>query len=185
MKLIVGLGNPGDKYTKTRHNVGFTILDNYAKVNNYKFKKDNKSEIVVQNQFILLKPLSFMNNSGLEIKRIVDYYKISNNDILVIHDDKDLNFGDIKIKNNSGSGGHNGVNDIIIKLKSQNFGRLKIGINSFHNKDTANFVLSNFTNEEYQHLIKNYAKFNRIIDDFLSMSLIELMNIYNGNKNDF
>lgn len=184
MKLLVGLGNPGNKYRNTRHNVGFMILDSYAKSRGLKFKHNNKSEVAIGDQLILLKPLTFMNNSGSEVKRVMNYYKISPADVLVIHDDKDLLFGNFKIKFDSSSGGHNGVQDIISQLKTQKFSRLKIGIDSDYNRDTVDFVLSNFSKEEITYLDDNNKKYTGILNDFIEFDISTVMNRYNGGQND-
>lgn len=183
MKLIVGLGNPGNKYKKTRHNIGFMILDNYALNEKLSFKQNQKSEILIGDKFILLKPLTYMNVSGTEVKRIADYYKIVPENILVIHDDKDMIFGDFKLKIDSGAGGHNGIKSLINELKTQKFSRLKIGINNNSNMDTADFVLSNFSNDELSYFNSNVQIFNNIINDFLSNDIDVLMNKYNGDNN--
>jgi len=179
MKLIVGLGNPGRLYRLTRHNLGFLALDNYIKANRLAFKVDNKSEICIHDDVIYLKPMTYMNESGSEVGRIVRYYKINLEDILVIHDDKDINFGQYKLKGNGSSGGHNGVHDISEKLGSQDYLRLKVGINNERNYDTSAFVLSKFSRPERKELPDLLDHFNHIIDDFVKMESIELMNKYN------
>ena len=147
MKLIVGLGNPEKKYDNTRHNIGFMVLDNYlgkvdykSKFNGLYYEKNINNEKV-----IFLKPQTYMNNSGLSVFEFVNFYKISLKDILIIQDDLDLDIGMIKFKFNSSSGGHNGIKSIINCLGSQEFSRLKIGINNEYKKDTIDFVLSKFS----------------------------------------
>ena len=111
MKLIVGLGNPGLEYSKTRHNIGFWVIDNYLK--NETFKTKDNYEYIEKNingeKVMFMKPLTFMNNSGIAIKKVVDYYKIDINDILVIYDDMDFEIGKFKLKSNGASAGHNGI----------------------------------------------------------------------------
>jgi PTH1 family peptidyl-tRNA hydrolase len=145
MYLIVGLGNPGKKYEKTRHNIGFRVIDELEKS-------------VFNFDITLLKPDSFMNNSGKAVKECLNYYKIPAANLIVIHDDIDLAFGIIKLNKNSSSAGHKGVQSIIDTLKTQDFTRIRIGISpkseariSKSETDTAEFVLKNFTkNEEEQ-----------------------------------
>lgn len=169
MKLIVGLGNPGRKYNKTRHNIGFHILDEY--ISNKKWTKKFNSlcfeKLIDNNKVIFLKPQTFMNLSGNAVKLVVDYYKINLDNILVIHDDLDLEFGKIKLKYDSNSGGHNGVESIIKNLGSKKFNRLKIGINTQYNIDAANFVLSNFTREEFKTINNELTNYFEIINEFI------------------
>lgn len=179
MKLIVGLGNPEKKYDKTRHNIGFMVLDNYlgkvdykSKFNGLYYEKNINNEKV-----IFLKPQTYMNNSGLSVFEFVNFYKISFKDILIIHDDLDLDVGMIKFKFNSSSGGHNGIKSIINCLGSQEFSRLKIGINNEYKKDTIDFVLSKFSKKDIEKL--DFDKINNAINDFLSNDINYVMNIYN------
>ena len=130
MKLIVGLGNPGREYINTRHNIGFYCLDLFAREINATFKdKFNGmyAKVKINNQdVILLKPLTYMNLSGECVREFVNYFKIEPKDILVIHDDLDMEIGRIKLKENTSSGGHNGIKDIISKLATEDFKRLKL-----------------------------------------------------------
>ncbi len=156
MKLIVGLGNPGLKYKYTRHNIGFLVLDKLAGKNKWRLDKKLSGEIclIKADDIVLLKPQTFMNNSGLAITAALTKYRLSLSDIVVIHDDKDLPFGKIKISLNSGSAGHNGVQSIIDQLKSKNFQRLRLGVaNDLLEKiPTDQFVLKTFTAEEKKQL---------------------------------
>ncbi len=179
MKLIVGLGNPEKKYDNTRHNIGFMVLDNYlgkvdykSKFNGLYYEKNINNEKV-----IFLKPQTYMNNSGLSVFEFVNFYKISLKDILIIQDDLDLDVGMIKFKFNSSSGGHNGIKSIINCLGSQEFSRLKIGINNEYKKDTIDFVLSKFSKKDIEKL--DFDKINSAINDFLSNDINYVMNIYN------
>lgn len=185
MKLVVGLGNPGQKYQFNRHNVGFLILDEYATKNNITFKKDKNSLIALDNKknILLLKPQTYMNQSGSEVKRIMDYYKIPIEDILVIQDDKDIEFNRLKLKMNSSSGGHNGIKDII-NYCGDAFLRLKIGIKNNLLEETASFVLDNFSSDEKNILSQNMEKYFNIIDNFLINTNIDLINKYNGDNSD-
>lgn len=149
MKIIVGLGNPGGKYEKTRHNMGFMVVDKFYKEfsrdketgwkNNNKFKseiaeiewqqaKASKNKKESFEKVILVKPITYMNNSGLAVKLISSFYKIEINDIWVIHDDVDVPFGGIKIKLGGSSGGHRGLESIISGLGTEKFWRFRLGI---------------------------------------------------------
>ncbi|MFH1575379.1 MAG: aminoacyl-tRNA hydrolase [Candidatus Nealsonbacteria bacterium] len=136
MLLIVGLGNPGKEYEKTRHNIGFRVIDELAK---------NKP-----NNMVLLKPQTFMNNSGEEVRAVATFYKIKLEDLWIIHDDVDLLIGKIKISRDRGSAGHKGVESIIKNLGSKNFNRIRIGTCPISGKPEAvdKFVLQDFTKDE-------------------------------------
>ncbi len=156
MKIVFGLGNPGEKYQKTRHNIGFILLDLIATKFDTKFKNELKfsSEIAEINwsgeKIILCKPLTSMNNSGEAVSKITHYYNIKPKDILVIHDEIDLMFSNnFKFSLNSSSAGHKGVQSIINHLGTQRFKRARYGIQHKENKlPTEIFVLKNFSNEE-------------------------------------
>jgi len=171
MFLIVGLGNPGEKYRNTRHNIGFMIIDKFRKENNFpalSFSKKfnsliSKGEIGTK-KIILAKPQTFMNNSGLAVRVLIKNLKRTSSsqarvkikNLLVVHDDIDLPFGKIRISQNRGSAGHKGVESIIKELKTKNFIRLRIGIQPFAGKPKKpeGFVLKNFDKEE-EKTIKN------------------------------
>lgn len=169
MKLIIGLGNPGEKYQKNRHNAGFIILDELKKNCNFpdfefskKFNADISEGILEGDKIILAKPQTFMNNSGEAVQKIMNFYKLAPEAILVIHDDLDIDFGNYKISNDSGPAGHNGVQDIIDKVGTQNFKRIRIGIEGEEKRKTRIipgdvFVLQDFSEEELEK-IKNLAK---------------------------
>ena len=183
MKLIVGLGNPGHEYENTRHNVGFYYLDIYAKKQNATFKEKFNglySKIKVDNEdVILLKPLTYMNLSGECVVKFVNYFKIETKDILVIHDDLDMEIGRIKLKENTSSGGHNGIKDIISKLNTDKFKRLKIGISKNKLIDTKDYVLGKFTSEDLSILKQNEDKIINILDDYFKLPFNDLMSKYN------
>jgi len=155
MKLIVGLGNPGKKYEKTRHNIGFRIIDEII--------KSQKSKVKSQN-LLLLKPQTFMNQSGKAVKSLTTKYKIATTDVIVIHDDIDLPFGAIRVSKNISSAGHKGVQSIIDELGTQDFTRIRIGIRPDYEMDTTEFVLNKFSREEEKQL-------KQIIKKLLSLVL--------------
>jgi len=179
MKLIVGLGNPGKEYDKTRHNIGFMIIDKY--LGNIKYKEKfngffyelNKSE-----KIIFIKPQTYMNNSGECVSKFQKYYNVKTEDILVIQDDLDIEIGNFKFKIKSSSGGHNGVKSIISHLGTDNFFRMKVGIKNSNKGDTIDFVLGKFSKEDL-----NLIQFDTLIssiDDFISYDCNYVMNKYNG-----
>ncbi len=181
MKLIVGLGNPDQKYENTRHNIGFMVLDNYLV--NEKWSKKFDGLIIEKNinndKIIFLKPLTYMNNSGFSVKKAVDFYHIDFDDILIIHDDLSLDFGSIRLKYDSSSGGHNGIKSIINCLGNQKFCQLKIGIMNEYKSDTIDFVLSKFSKDELINL--DYNKCVNIINSFIINGIDVTMNNYNSN----
>lgn len=168
MKIIVGLGNPGEKYKNNRHNAGFMAID-YILNDGDGFmtavpSHDFKSEIFTWqsengSKIIFLKPQTFMNDSGQAIKAICNFYKIEiAKDLIVIHDEIDLIFGEIRVSKNASDAGHNGVKSIIADLGTQDFLRLRIGIETRNSKEelpTESFVLQNFKEPEIETLEKN------------------------------
>lgn len=149
IKLIVGLGNPGQKYTKTRHNAGFWFVDVLAKQNNGTFKSESKfsgdaCKIQLAGQPVwLLKPSTFMNRSGLAVKQLSSFYKIPVEHILVVHDELDLNPGTARLKSAGGHGGHNGLRDLHAHM-GKDYQRLRIGIGHPGDRSkVVDFVLSN------------------------------------------
>ena len=185
MKMIVGLGNPGNEYENTRHNIGFMIVDNYAKkyrLDRFKEKFNGLYTKVYRNgeYYILLKPLSYMNLSGNVVGKFANFYKIKPEDILIIHDDLDLPVGKIKIKSKGSSGGHNGIKSIIANLNTEVFPRFKVGISKNDNIDTKDYVLGKFSKNDLEVLDKIFDFAPNIIDDFLDSNIEKVMSKYNG-----
>ena len=158
MKLIIGLGNPGEEYKKTRHNAGFLTINKIADsfkfpVSSFqsKFNAEISEGIIDDEKIILVKPLTFMNNSGQAVKAIMDYYKIDLENIIVIHDDLDILLGEYKIIKDRNSAGHKGVQSIIDYLGTKDFTRIRIGI-AVENKKTPTekFVLERFDKDEME-----------------------------------
>ena len=184
MKLIVGLGNPGRKYDKTRHNIGYMYLDKVAKKKNLLFDKEKFNAKYVEYTYngekvILIKPLSYMNLSGVVVRKYVEYYKINMDDVLVIQDDLDMHFGRIKIVYDSSSGGHNGIKDIENNLGTKRYARLKVGISNDKSLDTKEYVLGKFNDNEIKELSNIYDNLIDLIDDFCDITLDRLMSKYN------
>lgn len=174
MKLVVGLGNPGNEYKNTRHNVGYIVVDNY--LGSVLWQKKFQGLIYKKNNTIFLKPTTYMNLSGISVKKVIDYYKIPIDNILIIHDDLDLPLGKYKIKFNSSSGGHNGIKSLITELNTQNFCRLKIGISHDKNIPTADYVTSNFSPTELEEITNNFGIYNEIIDNFIENDANYILN---------
>ncbi|MGC9031507.1 MAG: aminoacyl-tRNA hydrolase [Minisyncoccia bacterium] len=190
MLIIIGLGNPGKNFKFTRHNLGFLVLDKFQKKNNFpgfSFNKDilsDKTEkILAGKKIVLIKPKTFMNSSGLAVKKILKNYKIKKGDIkenlLIIHDDIDLPFGKIKISVNKNSGGHKGVQSIIDTIKTKNFSRIRIGIAKEKKEKAEKLVLKNFTKEEINLIKEILQKTVEIINFFILNGLEKTMSKYN------
>ena len=184
MKLIVGLGNPGKKYSLTRHNVGFMVIDHYLDklhiIPKEKFNGLFYKTTIADKNVIFLKPLSYMNLSGQVVEKFCKYYKIPIDNILIIRDDLDINLGSSKIKYGSSSGGDNGVKSIIEHLNSKNFGQYKIGISNNKNIDTKDFVLGKFSSDEIKVINKKIDESTEIIDYFISNDIHKTINKFNG-----
>lgn len=158
MIIIVGLGNPGKKYKNTRHNIGFRVVDEFAKENNFpEFKLSKKFNALISEKenIVLVKPQTFMNNSGLVVKKIIQNVKFKIQNSIVVHDDIDLPLGKIRISKNKGAAGHKGVESIIKEIGTKNFTRFRIGINPASAKASAGkaknvekYVLQKFDKEE-------------------------------------
>ena len=180
MKLIVGLGNPGEKYKHTRHNVGFMALDFILNDNDgfmtakksHEFKSEAYTWTDGDKKVVFLKPQTYMNDSGQALKVICNFFKMDiKNDLLVIHDEVDLPFGTVKMTESSSSAGHNGVQSVIDNLGTQNFHRLRVGVESRASRDelpTDAFVLSNFTKEELAQVTSDMLpKIKTFVEEFI------------------
>ena len=178
--FIIGLGNPGKEYIKSRHNIGFLLLENFSKKHNVQFTLKNKlkslyTELKV-NEYVyrLFMPNTYMNNSGDAVKAIVDWYKINLDQLFIIVDDIDLPLGKIRFRKKGSSGGHNGLKDIINKLQTENFTRIKVGIGpppineKPKNLNTINHVLGNISSEENLTFNKVYKQLIKSLEDLTS-----------------
>ena len=184
MQLIVGLGNPGKTYEKTRHNIGFMMLDSFANSLNITFDKKKFDGIytktkIGEEEIILLKPQKYMNLSGEVVSSFMNFFKIPTENILIISDDLDMPTGKIKLKAKGSSGGHNGLKNIEMHLKTPNYKRLKIGISNNKTFDTKDYVLWTFSTEELQKIQEVEEKIPDIIKDYLTLSFDQLMTKYN------
>ena len=186
MKLIIGLGNPGLKYEKTRHNLGFLVIDQLLEdlnisMNNKKFNGVFASTIISGEKIIIAKPMTYMNNSGSFILELMNYYKIDIQDILVVVDDKDREINKYKLVQNSGSGGQNGIENIISLLGTKKFARLKCGVGiPKKTENTSLYVLNPFNSKQKEIINKMIPHYVQIIKDFVKLDFIDLLNKYNG-----
>jgi len=185
MQLIVGLGNPGAKYLGTRHNIGFQVLDYLAEQNNLSFC-DSKwrariAKAKLWNKTILLvKPETFMNESGVAVGRIADYYRVAIEDIIVIHDDLDLDLARVKIVVNRGGGGHNGIASLINHLGSKEFSRVEVGIGRPpENRPASDFVLAKFDSVEQKIIAEKIAEIAADIKLIVEQGPLAAMGVIN------
>lgn len=191
MKLIVGLGNPGEKYLGTRHNLGFKVLDDLTrKLNLVDWVKEDKfkAELIKAPELILVKPQTFVNQSGMAVKLLTAYYKIPTTDVIIIHDDLDLPLGKIKVRLGGAAAGHHGVESIIKDLETDQFIRVRLGIGNLktlsgeHKRISFNaekFVLEPFIHSEHaqvKHMIKQSIK---AIEILLEKGLEKAQNQFN------
>ena len=183
MWLIVGLGNPGSKYTKTRHNLGFFVLEEFTGKHALKFneRKDYKicSGSIENSEIILLGPLTFMNKSGTAVKKISEKFTIIPHNIIVIHDDLDLETGRLKISKKGSSGGHKGIESIINNLGSNEFLRIKIGIGRDISIPAEDYVLSKFNKDEIPLIKEAVKKASDSIDCIVKEGVEKAMNRFN------
>ena len=184
--LIAGLGNPGDKYKNNRHNIGFQIIDTYLTYFSQnklidKFDSEYTSINFRENKLHIIKPNTFMNESGKAINKCISFFKIPLENLIVIYDEMDLSPGDVRIKFSGGSAGHNGIKSIINCLGSEKFTRIRIGIGKPINREKINsYVLSNFSNNELNLFNEVKTNIKYIIEDIILEGLPFAMNKFNS-----
>ena len=185
MKIIAGLGNPGQKYDKTKHNTGFMTMDHYLDEKDLSLDKDKfeghwTKQKINGEDVILLEPQTYMNESGRSVSQIAKFFKVDPEDILIIQDDMDMPIGKIRIRANGKSGGHNGIKSIIRDLGTEKFNRLKIGIRHPKNATVVSWVLTPFNDEQQKLMDDAFDTSVKIIDDFIAGRDSQyLMNKYN------
>ena len=184
MKLIVGLGNPGREYNKTRHNIGFMCIDKLCEYFNVSLDLNKFNGSYTQfnyngEKIILLKPGKYMNLSGEVVRDFVNFFKIDINDILIICDDLDTQVGNFRLRYKGSSGGHNGLKNIEQNLSTKDYKRIKVGISNNKNIDTKDYVLGKFTKEEMDLINPIIDKMPSIIEDYLKIPFDNVMNKYN------
>lgn len=188
VKMIVGLGNPGSKYHETRHNVGFMLVDMLAKRENVSFTHDKIFQADIASTFIdgqkiyLVKPTTFMNESGKAVHALLAYYGLDERDLLVVYDDLDMVVGKIRFRQKGSAGGHNGIKSLIAHLKTQEFDRIKIGIGRPKPGMTVvNHVLSKFDTEDRIEIDKTLDKLDSAVNYYLQEKDLEkVMRKFNG-----
>ncbi|MBE9076478.1 aminoacyl-tRNA hydrolase [Romeria aff. gracilis LEGE 07310] len=191
-RLIVGLGNPGPKYDRTRHNIGFEILDRLAKSRSVSLDENRRFQGVAaefrsaeQDRIILLKPTTYMNHSGRAVRAVVDWYKLDPGSVLVIYDDMDLPVGKLRLRLSGSAGGHNGMKSIISHLGTQDFPRLRVGIGSSEKgSDNAviSYVLGRFGPDERKLIDAVIPVAVDAVEISLCKGVEPAMNFYNGKE---
>ncbi|MBV4429012.1 aminoacyl-tRNA hydrolase [Clostridium tyrobutyricum] len=184
MYLIVGLGNIGDKYDHTRHNVGFDALDFISKDQNIsisknKFKGTYGEGMIDSNKVMLLKPSTYMNLSGESVSELASFYKIDSKNIIVIQDDISLPIGKIRIRQKGSHGGHNGIKNIIQNLNTDQFVRIKIGVGQ-PNMNIVSYVLGKFEKDDRKHIEKVFKIVGDVVKCIIIEGVPEAMNKFNG-----
>ena len=184
MKLIVGLGNPGKEYEGTRHNCGFMVIDKLAEKLNVNIDLSKFKGLYTKFKYrgedvILLKPQTYMNLSGESVNALMQFFKIEKDDLLVIYDDLDMPVGKLRLRKTGSAGGHNGIKNIIAHLNSQDFKRIRVGIDRHKYMKVVDYVLSRFTKEENEAISQGIENAANAIIDYLDHDFDYVMNRYN------
>jgi len=183
-KLIVGLGNPGKEYDKTRHNIGFMVVEDFANSLSLTFDKQKFSGLYttyIQNgeKIILLKPQKYMNLSGEVVRDFIHYFDIKREDILIVSDDINLPLGKFRIRSKGSSGGHNGLKNIELHLQSNEYKRLRIGVSNNDTADLKDYVLGKFSKSDLEIINNKYLYTRKILEEIFEDSMDNLMCKYN------
>ena len=184
MYLIVGLGNPENEYAHTRHNMGFDVINKIARkceidISRTKFNGLYGSGIIKDEKVILLKPQTYMNLSGESVRQVMDFFKINQEDILVIYDDLDMPVGKLRLRQSGSAGGHNGIKNIILHTGSQNFNRIRVGIDRSKYIKVVDYVLSRFTKDEQDAINQGIENASDAVIDYLDHGFNHAMNRFN------
>lgn len=184
MKLIVGLGNPGKEYRGTRHNCGFMVIDKLAEKLNVSVDQNKFKGLYTKFKYhgedvILLKPQTYMNLSGESVIATMQFFKIKKEDLLVIYDDLDMPVGKLRLRKTGSAGGHNGIKNIIAHLNSQDFNRIRVGIDRHQYMNVVDYVLSGFSKLEMKAITEGFENAANAIIDYLDHDFDYIMNRYN------
>ncbi len=185
LRIKVGLGNPGPKYARTRHNAGSQSVEHLARSNGLRFRKMRFKSSIVEGRIagirvVLARPLTFMNLCGQAVGPLVHWHHLNLDDLLVVYDDLDLPLGLIRLRANGGSGGHKGMESIITTLGTRDFPRLRVGIGRSQREDPADYVLRRFTYDEMIVMESSYARASQAIECYLTRGIAIAMNEFNG-----
>ena len=185
MKIIAGLGNPGQKYDKTKHNTGFMTMDHYLNEKGLSLDKDKfeghwTKQKINGEDVILLEPQTFMNESGRSVSQVANFFKVDPADVLIIQDDMDMPIGKIRIRANGKSGGHNGIKSIISHVGTEKFKRVRVGIDHPQKMSVVDWVLSRFTKEQEAKLDDGLTRAVAALDDWIENDdFMNTMNRFN------
>ncbi len=186
--LVVGLGNPGSQYAHTRHNAGFLAIDHIAEklgcnIKHLKHLSLIQKTIISQTGVLLMKPQTYMNNSGEAVRDAANFYKIPAENVIVIYDDTSIGVGALRIRKNGSAGGHNGIKSIISHLGTQDFPRIKLGIgNKPDGYDLADYVLGKFTDDDIKRVSANFDNILSAIECIIEGNTDKAMNLFNKNN---
>jgi PTH1 family peptidyl-tRNA hydrolase len=173
LRLIVGVGNPGRRYSDTKHNVGFRFLDYFASLNKLVFQASTHDYHFIKGSFknfpfVLLKPTNYVNLSGVAVLQAIGEYNLETENVLVVVDDVNLPLGKIRIRKSGGDGGHNGLSSIIYSLNSNQFPRIRIGVgNDFDKGQMADYVLGKFTKQEKVYIDRSFDRCKSLVEEFI------------------
>ncbi len=189
MFLIVGLGNPGKKYEKTKHNVGFEAIDKLSEMHNIKVNKIKHRGLIGEgningNKIVLFKPQTFMNLSGEAVINAMNFYKLEPENLILVYDDVDTEIGRIRVKKKGSAGTHNGMKSIISLIQENDFPRVRIGIGSNGNIDLADYVLSGFNKENRNKIEASVERAAKSITSLITDGIDTAMNEYNVWENN-
>ena len=188
MKLIIGLGNPGDEYRNTRHNVGFHVVDDLRRRHGGTVQQRFKGELcrttIVGERCLLVKPLTYMNRSGIAVALVTSYFDIPVSDLIVVHDEVDFPFATLRIKQGGGTAGHKGLRSILESVGSAEFTRVRVGVGRPSHGDVANYVLSGVARADQALWDDVVARAATAVEDILSSSVLRAMNHWNGAAGD-
>ena len=190
MKVVVGLGNPGEKYKENFHNLGFIVADRLAQKLKVRFSLKSSLKCMLASgkiggeKFLIVKPLTFMNSSGESVRAVLNYYKVAPRDALIVYDDLDISIGELRYRASGSAGSHNGMKSVVSELSTEEFPRLRVGIkkeNEFI--DTIDYVLSDIPKEKMPVFLETTERAMKCAEDFLNGKPDEdLMQSYNGKK---
>lgn len=189
MRVIFGIGNPGSRYENNRHNVGFQFLNYLGRKKKLSFKASKFNYYFAEGEFsgfpfVLIRPETYVNNSGLAVLECINHYKIGAAEILIVVDDISLNLADVRIRRSGGDGGHNGLSSIIYHLNSNYFSRLRIGIgNDFESGNLASYVLSDFDKNDFMQLEKAFEISSKLVESFISDGYDKMLSTFSRLKN--
>lgn len=185
MYLIIGLGNPEEEYAKTRHNMGFDVINQIAEQNKIEISKKKfdalyGTGVIEKEKVILLKPQTYMNLSGQAVRKWMDFYKLQKEDIILIYDDMDIEPGKIKVRKQGGPGGHNGMKSVIQQIGTEEFTRIRIGIGRpNHETDKINYVIGKTSEEEQKILKQGVNQAVKAVESIIQNGVDQAMNQYN------